>query len=85
MGEIVDTISLVDYLVLASFYVFAIAGERITQRYKNLVLKIWQCVKNKSKQRELSDHWKSINVSKETKRLTGIQVLTKDFIFHKIR
>ena len=85
MGETEDTISPVDHLVLVSSYVFVIAGERITQRSKNVVLKIWQCVKNKGKQRELSDHWKSINDPKKTKRLTGIQVLTKDFTSHKIR
>ena len=85
MGETEGIISLVDHQVLVSSYVFVIAGERITQRSKNLVLKIWQCVKNKGKQRELSDHWKSINDSKKTKRYTGIQVLTKDFTSHKFR
>ena len=84
-GETGDTISVVEHLVLVSSYVFVIAGERITQRSKNLVLKIWQCVKNKGKQRELSDYWKSINDSKKTKRLTRIQVLTKDFTSQKIR
>ena len=67
MGETEGIISLVDHQVLVSSYVFVIAGERITQRSKNLVLKIWQCVKNKGKQRELSDHWKSINDSKRLK------------------
>ena len=37
------------------------------------------------KQRKLSDHWKSINDPKNPERLTGIQVLTKDFRSHKIR
>ena len=67
MGETEGIISLVDHQVLVSSYVFVIAGERITQRSKNLVLKIWQCVKNKGKQRELSDHWKSIIDSKRLK------------------
>ena len=67
MGETEGIISLVDHQVLVSSYVFVIAGERITQRSKNVVLKIWQCVKNKGKQRELSDHWKSINDSKRLK------------------
>ena len=67
MGEMEGIISLVDHQVLVSSYVFVIAGERITQRSKNVVLKIWQCVKNKGKQRELSDHWKSINDSKRLK------------------
>ena len=50
---------------------------------------------NPGKQRELSDHWKSIKKlfskkitgddAKKTKKLTGIQVLTKDFTFYKIR
>ena len=79
MGETEGIISLVDHQVLVSSYVFVIAGERITQRSKNVVLKIWQCVKNKGKQRELSDHWKSINDPKKTKRLTEMQVLTKRF------
>ena len=84
-GETEDTISLVDHLVLVSSWVLVIAGERIIQRQKNQVLKIWQGVENKGKQRELSDHWKSINAPKKTKRLTGIQVLTKDFTSHKYR
>ena len=67
MGETEGIISLVDHQVLVSSYVFVIAGERITQRSKNVVLKIWQCVKNKGKPRELSDHWKSINDSKRLK------------------
>ena len=37
------------------------------------------------KQRELSDHWKSVSNPKKTKRLTGIQVLIKDFTSHKIK
>ena len=67
MGETEGIISLVDHQVLVSSYVFVIAGERITQRSKNLVLKMWQFVKNKGKQRKLSDHWKSINDSKRLK------------------
>ena len=50
---------------------------------ENQVLKIY--LKNKGKQRELSYYWQSINDSQKTKRLTGIQVLTKDFTSHKIR
>ena len=49
---------------------------------------------NHGKQRELSDHWKSIKTllskkkmagadAEKTKRLTGIQVLTKDWLEHK--
>ena len=81
MGETEETISLVDHLVLVSSYVFVMVGDRITQRKKNMVLKIWQC-ENKGKQCQLSDHWKSINDSNTS---TGIQVLTKDFTSHKIR
>ena len=81
MGETEETISLVDHLVLVSSYVFVMAGDRITQRKKNMVLKIWQC-ENKGKQCQLSDHWKSIN---DANTSTGIQVLTKDFTSHKIR
>ena len=53
---------------------------------------------NQGKQHELSDHWKSIKTFlekkkkkkkmgwwKKTKRLTGIQILTKDFTSYKIR
>ena len=49
---------------------------------------------NQGKQRELSDHWKSIKTlflnkitgdyAKKTNRLTGIQALTKDFTSYKI-
>ena len=46
---------------------------------------MWQCVKNKGKQRKLSDHRKSINDSKKAKGPTGMQALTKDFTSHKIR
>ena len=54
---------------------------------------------NQGKQHELSDHWKSIKTFlkkkkkkkkkmgwwKKTKRLTGIQILAKDFTSYKIR
>ena len=50
--------------------------------------------KNQIKQGESSDHWKPIKtlflnkitrITQKTKRLTGIQVLTKDFTSYEIR
>ena len=53
--------------------------------------------KNESKRRELTDHWKSIkklflkkkvtrdDAKKKTKMITGIKVLTEDFISYKIK
>ena len=60
---------------------------------KNGVRNIAVC-KNQGKQCEFNDHWKSIKImflkettgddTEKTKRLTGIQVSTKDFASYKI-
>ena len=72
-------ISLVDSLILVSSCILVIVGEHI-QRWKNQVFKIQQHVKIKVSNETENDKKKiTKNDAKKKKRLTEIQVLTKDF------
>ena len=70
MVETEDDISLVDHFVLVSSFIFLIAGEFFTfsmlEKHSAQNIAVFE----KCKQRELSDHWKSIKML-FLKKITG--------------